>query len=131
MLVFLWRPPSCGGPGQLPSLPSLKSGPGDPVHWIMVVARLASTRASRPLLFRGSGPNLTCGNIGLLLLGRGTARRPIAIDASSTASAVEAHSKRRRGASVTERLRDATTDSYGPKESCIKRESIPRESGHF
>ena len=25
--LFLWRPPSCGGPGQLPSLPSLKSGP--------------------------------------------------------------------------------------------------------
>ena len=26
-LLFLWRPLSCGGPGQLPSLPSLKSGP--------------------------------------------------------------------------------------------------------
>ena len=26
-LLFLWRPPSCGGRGQLPSLPSLKSGP--------------------------------------------------------------------------------------------------------
>ena len=25
--MFLWRPPSCGSPGQLPSLPSLKSGP--------------------------------------------------------------------------------------------------------
>ena len=25
--MFLWRPLSCGGPGQLPSLPSLKSGP--------------------------------------------------------------------------------------------------------
>ena len=25
----LWRPLSCGGPGQLPSLPSLKTGPGD------------------------------------------------------------------------------------------------------
>jgi len=24
---FCGRPPSCGGPGQLPSLPSLKSGP--------------------------------------------------------------------------------------------------------
>ena len=28
-LLFLWRPPTRrGGPGQLPSLPSLKSGPG-------------------------------------------------------------------------------------------------------
>jgi len=27
-LLFLWRPPGSGGPGQLPSLPSLKSGPG-------------------------------------------------------------------------------------------------------
>ena len=26
-LLFSWRPPSCGGSGQLPSLPSLKSGP--------------------------------------------------------------------------------------------------------
>ena len=26
-LLFLWRPPSCGGPGQLPSLPFLKSCP--------------------------------------------------------------------------------------------------------
>ena len=26
-LLFLWRPPSCGGRGQLPSLPFLKSGP--------------------------------------------------------------------------------------------------------
>ena len=26
-VTVLWRPPSCGGPGQLPSLPSLKSGP--------------------------------------------------------------------------------------------------------
>ena len=25
--VFVEAPPSCGGPGQLPSLPSLKSGP--------------------------------------------------------------------------------------------------------
>jgi len=25
--TVLWRPPSCGGPEQLPSLPSLKSGP--------------------------------------------------------------------------------------------------------
>jgi len=25
---FLWRPLSCGGPGQLPGFPPLKSGPG-------------------------------------------------------------------------------------------------------
>jgi len=26
LLFFSWRPLSCGGPGQLPSVPSLKSG---------------------------------------------------------------------------------------------------------
>ena len=33
-LLFLWRPPSCGGPGQQPSLPSLKSGPGSRHGWV-------------------------------------------------------------------------------------------------
>jgi len=28
-LLFLWRSPSCGSHGQLPSLPSLKSGPAN------------------------------------------------------------------------------------------------------
>jgi len=34
--TVFWSPPSCGGPGQLPSLPCLKSGPGNDANFEQV-----------------------------------------------------------------------------------------------
>ena len=47
-LLFLWRPPSCRGPGQLPSLSSLKSGPGAGRNTRVLSDAAQGKRASQP-----------------------------------------------------------------------------------
>jgi len=58
-LLFLWSlPPTCGGPGQLPSLPSLKSDP-DRTTVFRATARyniVVSVSRRAPLQFREAPP---------------------------------------------------------------------------
>jgi len=58
-LLFLWRLPSCGGPGQLSSLPSLKSGPTAAPSTYRV-AQVCGSRKTAVTTIRRSGISQQC-----------------------------------------------------------------------